>query len=253
MDRFIQQNTEQNINIFSEDIINSFIFNIPHSSYNIPYTEKYTSEFFTDDINKSTDWYTDMIFNIGLDTHIANVSRVFCDMERLIVNEPMEKIGKGYYYYKDDNGNEYRNNEDEEEKKYIYDNYYVPYHESLITKIDDKINKYSVARIIDCHSFNGDNFNNSPDICIGIDEYHTPKYLENFIVNKFKDIGYSVEVDYPYKGSFVPQRYYKNNKNVESIMIEINKSLYLIDNNKNDIDNNKFITLKNNIKKIFEL
>jgi N-formylglutamate amidohydrolase len=251
MDKCLQSNTEQSIFLFSSEIRDSFIFNIPHSSDYIPDKSAYTSDFFYDEIKILTDWYVNDLFDIGIDTQAANFSRVFCDVERFINNEPLEKYGKGFYYWKDKNNNEYRKN-DENLKQEIYKNFYLPYHAGFINKINQKLEKYSIARIVDCHSFSGEEYLNSPDICIGIDEFHTPEYLEKFIINKFENMGYSVKINYPYAGSFVPQGMYKINKNVESIMIEINKKLYLEDVTTNFIHVENFNILKKNIKDIFE-
>ncbi len=39
--------------------------------------------------------------------------------------------------------------------------------------------------------------------------------------------GYSVKINFPYSGSIVPMSYYKREPQVQSIMIEVNKRLYL--------------------------
>ena len=43
----------------------------------------------------------------------------------------------------------------------------------------------------------------------------------------FKEKGYSLGVDWPYSGSIVPLNHYQKTKNVSSIMLEINRALYL--------------------------
>lgn len=45
----------------------------------------------------------------------------------------------------------------------------------------------------------------------------------------FDKAGYSVGINWPYEGSIVPMEHYKKNKNVNSIMLEINRALYLKD------------------------
>jgi N-formylglutamate amidohydrolase len=51
--------------------------------------------------------------------------------------------------------------------------------------------------------------------------------LIDLSVSFFEKAGFSLGVDWPYKGSIVPMEYYQKNKNVQSIMLEINRSLYL--------------------------
>ena len=81
-----------------------------------------------------------------------------------------------------------------------------------IQKIDEEIQKYE----------------NTPDICIGTNVYSYPKY-KKLIINHFKEYGYSVLENYPYSGSIIPNTC-KDYKKINSIMIEINKRIYLDDN-----------------------
>ena len=97
--------------------------------------------------------------------------------------------------------------------------------------------------IIDCHSFSSvplpyemEQSNDRPDICIGPDDFHTPKVLSSLALEYFQSKGYKTVANYPYSGSIVPLRHYGKNANVSSIMIEINRGLYLKPgtNEKND-------------------
>jgi N-formylglutamate amidohydrolase len=49
-------------------------------------------------------------------------------------------------------------------------------------------------------------------------------------LNFFLDRGIEVAINSPYSGTLVPMEHYKRNKNVQSIMIEVNRKLYLKDN-----------------------
>ena len=66
-----------------------------------------------------------------------------------------------------------------------------------------------------------------PDFNIGTDPYHTPQKLIDISVDFFNDKGHTLGIDWPYKGSIVPLEYYQKNKNVQTIMLEINRKLYL--------------------------
>ena len=46
-------------------------------------------------------------------------------------------------------------------------------------------------------------------------------------VSFFEKAGYTLGIDWPYKGSIVPLEHYEKNKNVSTIMLEINRALYL--------------------------
>ena len=53
-------------------------------------------------------------------------------------------------------------------------------------------------------------------------------------------MGYTLGIDWPYSGSIVPMEYYKNDDRVKSIMLEVNRSLYLEgDTNNKSKDYNK--------------
>ncbi len=88
--------------------------------------------------------------------------------------------------------------------------------------------------IIDGHSFYDeplpyefDQDADRPDICIGTDEYHTPRRVEEEVCCLFRKKGYSVEINRPFAGCIVPLKYYRSDKRVMSVMIEINRRLYI--------------------------
>ena len=66
-----------------------------------------------------------------------------------------------------------------------------------------------------------------PDFNIGTDSFHTPKELIDLSVSFFEKAGYTLGIDWPYKGSIVPLEHYQKNKNVHTIMLEVNRALYL--------------------------
>ena len=123
---------------------------------------------------------------------------------------------------------------DNEHKDIVYNNYYLKHHAKLEKLVENKLNDYGRAIIIDCHSFSNKPFETDlikdtvrPDFCIGTDSFHTPQYLIDLIVNGLKSFGYSVEINNPYEGTIVPLKHYKINDNVQSIMIEVNRKLYI--------------------------
>lgn len=240
-----------NINIFKDEIKNTFLFHIPHSSFHIPSTENMDIEYINDELIYSTDVMVDQIFNIkDIDKHICGFSRVFCDVERFNdINEEMNLYGRGICYTNTYNDKIFKTC-NEKYKNDIITSYYNPYHKELEEKIRNKIEKYGICRIVDCHSFNEtklyfENNNKRPDICLGVNQY-TPKYLLDFIKNGFEKYNFSVEINSPYSGSYYPLNI---KGKFETIMIEINKKLYM-ENDENIKLNNVFY-LKDIIEKIF--
>ena len=66
-----------------------------------------------------------------------------------------------------------------------------------------------------------------PDICIGTDAYHTPDSLTNLLKNNFEELGYSVKINSPFAGAIVPSFYHEKEPRVISVMIEVNRVLYM--------------------------
>jgi N-formylglutamate amidohydrolase len=86
--------------------------------------------------------------------------------------------------------------------------------------------------IVDCHSFNDEQLphvenTQRPDFCIGSDSFHTPPDLVVRIARFIQEQGYSVLVNEPFAGTIVPIQFYQIDTRVYSVMIEVNKRLYL--------------------------
>jgi N-formylglutamate amidohydrolase len=214
------------------------ILHVPHSSINIPLKTGYVIDKNTieKELIKLTDWYTDDLFYSASDEMvISNFSRLFCDPERFEDDnlEVMAKVGMGVLYTKNDQGETMRNI-NPELRETILSQYYRPHHQKLAQAVNHELELHGKALIIDCHSYpskplvrdlsqNPDR----PDFNIGTDAFHTPQSLIDCSVEFFKKKGYSLGIDWPYSGSIVPMEHYNKNKNVASIMLEINRNLYL--------------------------
>ena len=214
------------------------ILHIPHSSTKIPLHDGYvsTQDAIQKEIIKLTDWYTDDLFDSEEDDKIiAPFSRIFCDVERFADDELeiMSKVGMGVLYEKFDSDEILRKITPELREK-ILTNYYWKHHNFLTTIVEEHLNVNGECLIVDCHSFPStplqkaiNQNSNRPDFNIGTDSFHTPKKYIDASVNYFENLGYSLGVDWPYIGSIVPMKYYQKEKRVNSIMLEINRKLYL--------------------------
>ena len=65
------------------------------------------------------------------------------------------------------------------------------------------------------------------DICIGTDSFHTPLTARDAIVAIAEADGYSVAVDAPFSGALVPLSSYRKDHRILSVMIEVNRRLYM--------------------------
>lgn len=214
------------------------ILHIPHSSTEIPILDGYVSSLdnIQQEIIKLTDWYTDDLFDTDVDSKIvAPFSRIFCDVERFADDELeiMSKVGMGVLYEKLDSDEILRKVTPELREKILID-YYWKHHNGLTTIVEEQLNVNGECLIVDCHSFPStpllkaiDQNKNRPDFNIGTDSFHTPKKYIEASSSYFENLGYSLGVDWPYSGSIVPMKYYQKEKRVSSIMLEINRKLYL--------------------------
>ena len=218
-----------------DNLKESLIFHIPHSSVTIPFNTGFNMNLIESQINLLTDFKTEVICDVP-DTEklVTPFSRVFCDVERLPdEEEEMFKAGRGFFYTLFDNGDLLREDIDGIKQK-IYEEYYLKHHQRLEEMIEERIEAVGFATIIDCHSFDNTPFESDldqskerPDICIGTSETNTPKWLLDKVENYFnqRDPKYKVDVNSPYAGTIIPKKYEKVS-NVHSIMIEINRDLY---------------------------
>ena len=88
--------------------------------------------------------------------------------------------------------------------------------------------------IVDCHSFPKKplpyELNQNPDraeICIGTDEFHTPRNITEFLVKSFSEQGFSVSINKPFSGAIVPMKFYRTEASVRSVMIEVRRDIYM--------------------------
>lgn len=217
------------------------ILHIPHSSDNIPFKDGYVVDetILNNEILKLTDWYTDDLFHSDTDEMIiANFSRIFCDPERFSEDEheEMASVGMGVLYEKTDDNILMRKITHELRTK-ILDEYYWVHHQKLNNAVNQQLEKYGKAIIIDCHSMSAipfirdkDQYTKRTDYSIGIDSIHTSNELLQTTLNFFSDRGIEVAINSPYSGTLVPMEHYQKNENVQSIMIEVNRKIYLNDN-----------------------
>lgn len=205
------------------------------------------------------DWYTDELFINGIGIPIvAPVSRIICDTERFKDDdlEPMAKIGMGVCYAKTHDlkhGYPWQDSQ----KDYMISNFYDVHHKNLEHAVDRTLYEHGSALILDCHSFSPvplpyepDQNPERPDICIGTDPFHTTQELIEKTQRFFLDKGFSVKINSPYAGTIVPLKHLNKERRVRSLMIELNRGLYLEEGTKEK--NGFFLTLKQYLKQYQE-
>ena len=236
------------------------LLHLPHSSYFIPEQYKKLFVLSSQQLQQEqilmTDSYTDELFDLPFSKLVFPVSRLVCDVERFRKekDEEMTKQGMWVCYTKTHDLKTLKI-VDKAHKKEILEKYYDIHHKKFENEVKNILKENKKCLIIDCHSFHSKSLpyelykeDSRPDICIGIDDFHTPICLQEKLVAAFETLGYTVGLNEPFKGTIVPLKCYQKDKRVQSIMLEINRRLYM-----NELTGKKlacFCNLKSNIKRI---
>jgi N-formylglutamate amidohydrolase len=210
----------------------AIILHIPHASTVLPADVKFLlgAENLAYEVDAMTDHHTDWLFDLsGAHRCIFPVSRLIVDPERFI-DDPMESVGMGVVYTHTAAGEALRAIP-EIDRLALIKTYYHPHHDALTRMVNDCLEQHNQCLIIDCHSFPAqplpyESDTNRPDICLGTDSYHTTTELRDCLLKTFEAIGYVVAIDSPFSGTIVPLKHYHKDQRVESVMIEVNRSLY---------------------------
>ncbi|MGB5445285.1 MAG: N-formylglutamate amidohydrolase [Psychromonas sp.] len=201
------------------------ILNIPHCG-----TETIDRNINPFDIIRGTDWFTDELFSHrNTDRVVQKHSRFIVDCERLPDDiEPLLKDGYGICYTKDFDGNDIEvPNKDEMIK--IYNDH----HQELNFQTRKILPYIPVVFVVDCHSWGDAQLKSDIDFCLGFNaDFNNFELLEN-LKNHLESNCYKVGINNPYSNAIVPNQFY-GNENVKSIMIEVNKRLYLKNQNTED-------------------
>ena len=215
-----------------------YLIHLPHSGINIP------KEFINDyllskdelikNIYQYCDLYTDELFKSLFHTFDgvkSDYSRLFFDPERFgddSQEDMYRKYKLGWFYENAILTKKPLRNTD---SKSLIRKYFDNHHKKLNEKTEQKLVMYDKCTVIDCHSFSNERYwfhdvnLQLPDLCIGFEDNHVDKELVNIIKDEFQ--GYDIGINTPYSGSLVPTNYWGKDFRVKSVMIEINKKLYL--------------------------
>ena len=161
-----------------------------------------------------------------------NISRLVVDPERFTdEREKMESVGMGAVYKLTHNQKPLRDLTDLERNE-LLDTYFQPYSGALENLVEDRLKAAEKVVILDIHSYpsqklpyeihNGER----PEICLGVDEFHTSTELFETAKDIFSRFG-RVSINSPFEGTYVPLKFYEKDKRIQSIMIEIRRDVYM--------------------------
>jgi N-formylglutamate deformylase len=242
----------------------SILIHIPHSSLLIP--ESFRSNFVISDSDLAnemlllTDRYVDELFDLpGVVFHMNPVSRVVMDPERFRSDkdEPMSKKGMGLAYTHTSHGRLMRNLTQQDHEKILAE-LYDPYHAALTDKTDRILDETCTCFIIDAHSFpslplpfEDDQKAYRPDICLGYEPFHIDAQVLRLAERYFMGHQLTVAHNIPFAGSIVPMKYYRKDSRVQSLMIEVNRALYMDEKTGGKLD--AFAEVRDLVKNAVEL
>jgi N-formylglutamate deformylase len=218
------------------------IIHVPHASTHIPKVTRekilLTDDQLIEEHRIMIDWYMDELatacekFSTSI---IYPFSRLVADPERFTndADEPMATKGMGVVYTKTAHGNILRDF-DQEYRDRLIRKYYDPHHKKFEALVNEILLKDSKCLIIDLHSYPSIPYpfelkpdTDRPDICIGVDDFHTPEKLIGFTEDTCHKFGYSTAINIPFAGSIVPMKFFNQDDRVKSIMIEIKRPVYM--------------------------
>lgn len=219
------------------------VLHVPHAATELPpmYRDQFvlTDRELARELELLTDHHTDILFQVPVElatTVTFPVSRLLVDPERFEddAHESMAKRGMGVIYERTAHQQPLRRPLTAAERETLLARYYRPHHAALTAAVEAALASHYRCLVIDAHSFPAaplpyelDQLLDRPDYCIGTDDYHTPAELTRLAVSSFAELGASVAVNRPFAGSIVPMRHYGRDPRVESVMIEVNRALYL--------------------------
>jgi len=101
--------------------------------------------------------------------------------------------------------------------------------------VESAVSRFGRCLVLYCHSFPSvplpyeqrDLDLSRPDICIATDSFHTNGALTQAFVDSFTEAGWSVAVNDPFSGALVPASRYQIDARVSAVMVEVNRSVYV--------------------------
>lgn len=210
------------------------LLHIPHSSWVIP--EEHLPIFVVSETElqaellRVTDSYTDELFELEKSERLVfPVSRLLVDPERFASDEEevMAQKGLGAVYERTADGSILKAGFD---RQALMHQYYEPHHRLL----NEWCSSHEQCLIIDCHSYPSKPLpcdlsqdSDRPPFCIGTDGFHTPEWLSQAAQSFLAHSGYEAPINSPYAGTMVPSIAYQQNPDTLSIMVEVNRNLYM--------------------------
>ena len=131
--------------------------------------------------------------------------------------------------------------------EYVYD----AYHKRLKQLVDKCVRKFGFCLLIDCHSMpsmicNIMNDEKALDFCLcTLFDESCPTQMSEYLGDSLKEKQYRVEYNRPYAGAYIAFNYCQPRKNIFTLQLEINRSIYMDESSL--IKNDDFQRVSNDI------
>jgi N-formylglutamate amidohydrolase len=221
------------------------ILHVPHASRAITDVAR-RSLTLTDDalgaeLDHLTDAHTDRIARRAAERAVVRPwifenrwSRLVVDPERFPDDsEEMRRAGMGAVYTHGYAGRRLRADDAVRDAALLAEHFH-PYAAGMAELVAGRLAATGRAVIVDVHSYpavalpyelhgTGDR----PEICLGVDPFHTPPGLVDAATVAFAGFGRAVNT--PYAGCYVPLRYHRREPAVTGLMVEVSRDTYMVE------------------------
>ena len=203
-------------------------------------------------VRKIEDFQSNRILDLmdfkSADVIIAKCSRVVVDLNRsrnaidndMFINrvnshqideKKMISFGLGVFPKIILNENIFKNKLPVSYANFILENYYDPFHKILSNQINKLSKRFGICYHFDLHTMPSNalkRFKKKPDIVLGNNHGRSSSNeLIDYMRKNFENNGLIVQLNNPYAGGFITRNYGNPSKGVETIQIEVNRSLYM--------------------------
>lgn len=237
----------------TKDIRYPIVLSVPHSGRVFPKEFLENVNVSLDELRSNEDPFVDELVieasNLGIPMIALNIGRAFIDVNRdaieidptmfynypdteMIMGNKRCRVGLGLFHRitagrKNIYAGLLNYNEALERIKNVYDVYH-----SHLQKLIDKCNKkFGFCLVLDCHSMpskicNIMQDNRQIEFCLGtLFEQSCPSEMYEFFMQRLTQ-KYNVSLDCPYSGAHISFNYCQPRKNVYTLQMEINRSIY---------------------------
>lgn len=220
------------------------VLHLPHNSTYIPedFDWNLGQNTLDQEIHRLVDHHTLELFQPLIDAGAIalqnNICRLYFDPERFADREieTMNQVGMGVFYTHTTEGERFREDDTVDDYERKLQQFYHPYHKRLTDIVEQMLVNFGHVLIIDGHSYPShplpyEQFSDEPRPHIDIGtwttpERHTSQALISHTKRCFTEMGYSVDLDCPFKGSIIPIKFIGDTR-VQTMMLEIRRDMYL--------------------------